>query len=229
MGGVGGIEAEAAMLGQPLYFLIPDVIGFKLEGNLCEGVTATDLVLNITEMLRKEGVVGKFVEFYGPGLDNLPLPDRATIANMAPEYGATMGFFPVDQEALNYLKLTGRTDDEIDLVEKYYKSQLSFRDLTTKDPEYYKSLYLNLESVKPALAGPKRPQDRILLSDMKSQLKIELKEREVDESQKYSIANSEEKLKNGSVVLAAITSCTNTSNPYVMITAGLSRKEKLMN
>ena len=219
--GVGGIEAEAAMLGQPLYFLIPDVIGFKLEGNLCEGVTATDLVLNITEMLRKEGVVGKFVEFYGPGLDNLPLPDRATIANMAPEYGATMGFFPVDQEALNYLKLTGRTDDEIDLVEKYYKSQLSFRDLNTKDPEYYKSLYLNLESVKPALAGPKRPQDRILLSDMKSQLKIELKEREVDESQKYSIANSEEKLKNGSVVLAAITSCTNTSNPYVMITAGL--------
>ena len=219
--GVGGIEAEAAMLGQPLYFLIPDVIGFKLEGNLCEGVTATDLVLNITEMLRKEGVVGKFVEFYGSGLDNLPLPDRATIANMAPEYGATMGFFPVDQEALNYLKLTGRTDDEIDLVEKYYKSQLSFRDLNTKDPEYYKSLYLNLESVKPALAGPKRPQDRILLSDMKSQLKIELKEREVDESQKYSIANSEEKLKNGSVVLAAITSCTNTSNPYVMITAGL--------
>ena len=154
---------------------------------MCEGVTATDLVLNITEMLRKEGVVGKFVEFYGPGLDNLPLPDRATIANMAPEYGATMGFFPVDQEALNYLKLTGRTDDEIDLVEKYYKSQLSFRDLNTKDPEYYKSLYLNLESVKPALAGPKRPQDRILLSDMKSQLKIELKEREVDESQKYKI------------------------------------------
>ena len=178
--GVGGIEAEAAMLGQPLYFLIPDVIGFKLEGTLCEGVTATDLVLNITQMLREEGVVGKFVEFYGPGLDNLPLPDRATIANMAPEYGATMGFFPVDQEALNYLKLTGRTQEEIDLVEQYYKSQNSFRDSTSKDPEYYKSLYLNLETVEPALAGPKRPQDRILLSEMKSSLNSELKVREVD-------------------------------------------------
>ena len=164
--GVGGIEAEAAMLGQPLYFLIPDVIGFKLEGNLCEGVTATDLVLNITEMLRAEGVVGKFVEFYGPGLDNLPLPDRATIANMAPEYGATMGFFPVDQEALNYLKLTGRTEKEIEQVGNYYKNQNSFRDSTSRDPEYYKSLYLNLETVQPALAGPKRPQDRILLSEM---------------------------------------------------------------
>ena len=152
--GVGGIEAEAAMLGQPLYFLIPDVIGFKLEGNLCEGVTATDLVLNITEMLRAEGVVGKFVEFYGPGLDNLPLPDRATIANMAPEYGATMGFFPVDQEALNYFKLTGRTSEEIELAKEYYINQNSFRDSTSIDPNYYKSLYLNLETVQPALAGP---------------------------------------------------------------------------
>ena len=125
-------------------------------------------------MLREEGVVGKFVEFYGPGLDNLPLPDRATIANMAPEYGATMGFFPVDQEALNYLKLTGRTQEEIDLVEQYYKGQNSFRDSTSKDPEYYKSLYLNLETVEPALAGPKRPQDRILLSEMKSSLNSEL-------------------------------------------------------
>ena len=160
--GVGGIEAEDAMLGQQLYFLIPDVIGFKLEGNLCEGVTATDLVLNITEMLRAEGVVGKFVEFYGPGLDNLPLPDRATIANMAPEYGATMGFFPVDQEALNYFKLTGRTSEEIELAKEYYINQNSFRDSTSKDPNYYKSLYLNLETVQPALAGPKRPQDRIL-------------------------------------------------------------------
>ena len=219
--GVGGIEAEAAMLGQPLYFLIPDVIGFKLEGDLSEGVTATDLVLNITEMLRQEGVVGKFVEFYGPGLDNLPLPDRATIANMAPEYGATMGFFPVDQEALNYLRLTGRTEDEIDLVKKYYTNQGSFRNSNSKDPEYYKSLYLNLESVRPALAGPKRPQDRILLSDMKSTLNTELVERSVDGSLDFSISGTDEKLKNGSVVLAAITSCTNTSNPYVMITAGL--------
>ena len=219
--GVGGIEAEAAMLGQPLYFLIPDVIGFKLEGDLSEGVTATDLVLNITEMLRQEGVVGKFVEFYGPGLDNLPLPDRATIANMAPEYGATMGFFPVDQEALNYLRLTGRTEDEIDLVKKYYTNQGSFRSSNSKDPEYYKSLYLNLESVRPALAGPKRPQDRILLSDMKSTLNAELVERSVDSSLDFSISGTDEKLKNGSVVLAAITSCTNTSNPYVMITAGL--------
>ena len=219
--GVGGIEAEAAMLGQPLYFLIPDVIGFKLEGDLSEGVTATDLVLNITEMLRQEGVVGKFVEFYGPGLDNLPLPDRATIANMAPEYGATMGFFPVDQEALNYLRLTGRTEDEIDLVKKYYTNQGSFRSSDSKDPEYYKSLYLNLESVRPALAGPKRPQDRILLSDMKSTLNTELVERSVDSSLDFSISGTDEKLKNGSVVLAAITSCTNTSNPYVMITAGL--------
>ena len=223
--GVGGIEAEAAMLGQPLYFLIPDVIGFKLEGNLCEGVTATDLVLNITEMLRKEGVVGKFVEFYGPGLDNLPLPDRATIANMAPEYGATMGFFPVDQEALNYLKLTGRTSDEVDLVEKYYKKQSSFRDSNTKDPEYYKSLYLNLESVKPALAGPKRPQDRILLSDMKLALDNELNDRGVSKTDSHKIKDQNESLKNGSVVLAAITSCTNTSNPYVMITAGLVAKK----
>jgi len=223
--GVGGIEAEAAMLGQPLYFLIPDVIGFKLEGTLCEGVTATDLVLNITQMLREEGVVGKFVEFYGPGLDNLPLPDRATIANMAPEYGATMGFFPVDQEALNYLKLTGRTQEEIDLVEQYYKGQNSFRDSTSKDPEYYKSLYLNLETVEPALAGPKRPQDRILLSEMKSSLNSELKVREVDNTKEYKIQGTDEKLKNGSVVLAAITSCTNTSNPYVMITAGLVAKK----
>ncbi|MBT3445865.1 aconitate hydratase AcnA [bacterium] len=223
--GVGGIEAEAAMLGQPLYFLIPDVIGFKLEGNLCEGVTATDLVLNITEMLRTEGVVGKFVEFYGPGLDNLPLPDRATIANMAPEYGATMGFFPVDQEALNYLKLTGRTSDEVKLVESYYKAQNSFRDSSSKDPEYYKSLYLNLESVKPALAGPKRPQDRILLSEMKSALHKELKLREINNNKNFKIKDSSDSLKNGSVVLAAITSCTNTSNPYVMVTAGLVAKK----
>jgi len=223
--GVGGIEAEAAMLGQPLYFLIPDVIGFKLEGNLCEGVTATDLVLNITEMLRTEGVVGKFVEFYGPGLDNLPLPDRATIANMAPEYGATMGFFPVDEEALNYLKLTGRTKEEVNLVENYYKNQNSFRDSSSVDPDYYKSLYLNLESVQPALAGPKRPQDRILLSEMKDALHNELESRKLNNEEEFKIKESSESIKNGSVVLAAITSCTNTSNPYVMITAGLVAKK----
>jgi len=223
--GVGGIEAEAAMLGQPLYFLIPDVIGFKLEGNLCEGVTATDLVLNITQMLRAEGVVGKFVEFYGPGLDNLPLPDRATIANMAPEYGATMGFFPVDQEALNYFKLTGRTSEEIELAKQYYLNQKSFRDSQSVDPEYYKSLYLNLESVQPALAGPKRPQDRILLADMKESLHDELKLRKIDKNKEFKIKKTDESLKNGSVVLAAITSCTNTSNPYVMVTAGLVAKK----
>ena len=223
--GVGGIEAEAAMLGQPLYFLIPDVIGFKLEGNLCEGVTATDLVLNITEMLRAEGVVGKFVEFYGPGLDNLPLPDRATIANMAPEYGATMGFFPVDQEALNYFKLTGRTSEEIELAKEYYINQNSFRDSTSKDPNYYKSLYLNLETVQPALAGPKRPQDRILLADMKESLHSELKSRKIKNDEEFEVENTNESLKNGSVVLAAITSCTNTSNPYVMVTAGLVAKK----
>jgi len=223
--GVGGIEAEACMLGQPLYFLIPDVVGFKLEGGLGEGVTATDLVLTITEMLRQKSVVGKFVEFYGPGLDHLALPDRATISNMAPEYGATMGFFPVDNEVLNYLKLTGRLDEEIDDVRSYYKAQKSFRDSDSKDPIYSDTLHLNLATVQPSLAGPKRPQDRISLIDMKQELSKELKSRNLDSDKEHSIENSEQKLSNGSVVLAAITSCTNTSNPYVMITAGLLAKK----
>ncbi|MEE2702327.1 MAG: aconitate hydratase AcnA [Thermodesulfobacteriota bacterium] len=223
--GVGGIEAEACMLGQPLYFLIPDVVGFKLEGGLGEGVTATDLVLTITEMLRQKSVVGKFVEFYGPGLDHLALPDRATISNMAPEYGATMGFFPVDNEVLNYLKLTGRLDEEIDDVRSYYKAQKSFRDSDSKDPIYSDTLHLNLATVQPSLAGPKRPQDRISLADMKQELSKELKSRNLDSDKEHSIENSEQKLSNGSVVLAAITSCTNTSNPYVMITAGLLAKK----
>ncbi len=223
--GVGGIEAEACMLGQPLYFLIPDVVGFKLEGGLGEGVTATDLVLTITEMLRQKSVVGKFVEFYGPGLDHLALPDRATISNMAPEYGATMGFFPVDNEVLNYLKLTGRLDEEIDDVRSYYKAQKSFRDSDSKDPIYSDTLHLNLATVQPSLAGPKRPQDRISLVDMKQELSKELKSRNLDSDKEHSIENSEQKLSNGSVVLAAITSCTNTSNPYVMITAGLLAKK----
>ena len=223
--GVGGIEAEACMLGQPLYFLIPDVVGFKLEGGLGEGVTATDLVLTITEMLRQKSVVGKFVEFYGPGLDHLALPDRATISNMAPEYGATMGFFPVDNEVLNYLKLTGRLDEEIDDVRSYYKAQKSFRDSDSKDPIYSDTLHLNLATVQPSLAGPKRPQDRISLIEMKQELSKELKSRNLDSDKEHSIENSEQKLRNGSVVLAAITSCTNTSNPYVMITAGLLAKK----
>ena len=223
--GVGGIEAEACMLGQPLYFLIPDVVGFKLEGGRGEGVTATDLVLTITEMLRQKSVVGKFVEFYGPGLDHLALPDRATISNMAPEYGATMGFFPVDNEVLNYLKLTGRLDEEIDDVRSYYKAQKSFRDSDSKDPIYSDTLHLNLATVQPSLAGPKRPQDRISLVDMKQELSKELKSRNLDSDKEHSIENSEQKLSNGSVVLAAITSCTNTSNPYVMITAGLLAKK----
>jgi len=223
--GVGGIEAEACMLGQPLYFLIPDVVGFKLEGDLSEGVTATDLVLTITEMLRKKSVVGKFVEFYGPGLDSLTLPDRATISNMAPEYGATMGFFPVDDEVLNYLRLTGRSNEEIIDVENYYKAQKSFRESNSKDPIYSDTLYLNLGAVSPSLAGPKRPQDRIALSDMKNGLLKELKSRNVDPKKEYPIRGSQDRLKNGSVVLAAITSCTNTSNPYVMMTAGLVAKK----
>ena len=176
-------------------------------------------------MLRQKSVVGKFVEFYGPGLDHLALPDRATISNMAPEYGATMGFFPVDNEVLNYLKLTGRLDEEIDDVRSYYKAQKSFRDSDSKDPIYSDTLHLNLATVQPSLAGPKRPQDRISLVDMKQELSKELKSRNLDSDKEHSIENSEQKLSNGSVVLAAITSCTNTSNPYVMITAGLLAKK----
>ncbi len=173
--GVGGIEAEAVMLGQPIYMLTPEVVGFKLTGSLPEGATATDLVLTVTQMLRAHGVVGKFVEFYGPGLAHMGLADRATLANMAPEYGATMGFFPVDEETLNYLRRTGRPKELVDLVERYYKEQGMFRTANSPDPRFTSTLELELSTVAPSMAGPKRPQDRILLSAMKSQWEQDLR------------------------------------------------------
>ncbi len=218
--GVGGIEAEAAMLGQPVSMLIPEVIGFKLTGKLKEGATATDLVLTVTQMLRKKGVVGKFVEFYGSGLDSLPLADRATIANMAPEYGATCGIFPIDSETINYLKLTGRDADRIALVEAYAKAQGMWRDASYADPVFTDTLELDMSSVEPCLAGPKRPQDKVLLKDAKTSFEKALPELNKDNK----TANQPlvaDRLAHGSVVIAAITSCTNTSNPYVMMAAGL--------
>jgi aconitate hydratase len=223
--GVGGIEAEAVMLGQPLYMLTPEVVGFKLSGSLREGVTATDLVLVVTQMLRKKGVVGKFVEFYGPGLDTMSLPDRATIANMAPEYGATMGFFPVDQETLAYMQRTGRTAEEVDLVDRYYKEQGLFRTSNSPDPHYSSTLSLDLGTVEAAMAGPKRPQDRVLLKDMKSQWQKDLSGAFGKASPAapvpVNLNGDSAELTDGAVVIAAITSCTNTSNPSVMIGAGL--------
>src|SRR5580658_9246314 len=224
--GVGGIEAEAAMLGQPLSMLIPEVVGFKLHGRLPEGTTATDLVLVVTEMLRKRGVVGKFVEFYGTGLSSLSLPDRATIANMAPEYGATMGFFPVDAETLSYLRFTGRDAARVRLVEQYTKAQGIFRTDATPDPIYTDKLELDLASVEPTLAGPKRPQDRVPLRQSKASF-----EKSLDgAAQKHVVVkNNGDKfeLSNGSVVIAAITSCTNTSNPSLMLGAGLLAKKAI--
>ncbi len=220
--GVGGIEAEACMLGQPLYMLIPDVIGFRLTGRLSEGVTATDLVLTVTEMLRKKGVVGKFVEFFGPGVSNLALSDQATIANMAPEYGATMGFFPVDAETLRYLGTTGR-DDAATLVEAYTKEQKMFRTDDVKDPVYTDTLELDISTVEPSLAGPSRPQDRISLGDMKSSCHENLQARGLAANGDASRAANG--ISDGSVVIAAITSCTNTSNPSVMVGAGLFAKK----
>ncbi|WP_417851660.1 aconitate hydratase AcnA [Thalassoglobus sp.] len=249
--GVGGIEAEAVMLGQPIYMLLPEVIGFKLVGKLPEGATATDLVLTVTQMLRSHGVVGKFVEFYGPGLAGMSLPDRATLANMAPEYGATMGFFPVDDETLRYLERTGRSAEQIDLVEKYFKAQGMFLTPESPEPEFTATLELDMGTVEPSLAGPKRPQDRIVLTGMKSQWEQDLsatfgKSTKGGESTPESMTSeggaavatavAEDpglagvpvefdgknfELKHGSVVIAAITSCTNTSNPSVMIGAGL--------
>jgi aconitate hydratase len=224
--GVGGIEAEAAMLGQPLSMLIPEVIGFKLHGRLPEGTTATDLVLIVTEMLRKKGVVGKFVEFYGTGLSSLSLPDRATIANMAPEYGATMGFFPVDAETLSYLRFTGRTEARVRLVEEYSKAQGIFRTDATPDPIYTDKLELDLATVEATLAGPKRPQDRVPLRQSKSMFEKSLE----GAAQKHvAVRNNGDKfeLSNGSVVIAAITSCTNTSNPSLMLGAGLLAKKAI--
>ena len=222
--GVGGIEAEAAMLGQPISMVIPEVIGFKLAGSLPEGATATDLVLTVTEMLRKKGVVGKFVEYYGDGLDHLPLADRATIGNMAPEYGATCGIFPVDTQTLDYLKLTGRTPERIALVEAYAKEQGMWRDSGAPDPVFTDTLELDLGTVEPSLAGPRRPQDRVTLSDAKTAFEGALPSMlgsEAEPEAQIPVAGSDHKLGHGDVVIAAITSCTNTSNPSVMLAAGL--------
>jgi aconitate hydratase len=266
--GVGGIEAEAAMLGQPVSMLVPQVVGFKLEGKLKEGTTATDLVLTVVEMLRKLGVVGKFVEFYGPGVSELPLADRATIANMAPEYGATCGIFPVDAETLKYLRLTGRTEEQIALVEAYYKAQGLFHTAGAPEAEYSATLQLDLGTVEPSVAGPKRPQDRVLLSKTPASFASKLPElqgpnankgvvrqmvrwegegghaskngdlsssvgvldADTDQDLMHSVktrfgVDPDKYLSDGSIVIAAITSCTNTSNPYVMMAAGLLAKK----
>ena len=226
--GVGGIEAEACMLGQPIYMLIPQVVGFEITGALREGTTATDLVLMVTQMLRKHGVVGKFVEFHGEGLASLTLADRATIANMAPEYGATMGFFPVDQKTLDYLELSGRDRDQIELVRAYTQANGLWLD-TRREVAYSSSLSLDLGEVQPSLAGPKRPQDRILLSDMKGSWELSLKKtfgrEDATPGQPTEMHGQSFKLEDGDVVIAAITSCTNTSNPSVMLAAGLVAKK----
>ncbi len=229
--GVGGIEAEAVMLGQPIYMLTPEVVGMKLTGQLSEGVTGTDLVLTVTQMLRQKGVVGKFVEYFGPALDELSLPIKAMVANMGPEYGATMGFFPIDQSSLDYLKMTGRTDDEVDLVERYAKEQLLFREANSPEPIFSDTVELDISTVQPSLAGPKRPQDRIALSEMKAtfngalsapmrELGFELPATEKE--RKVAVKGSEGvEIGHGDVVIAAITSCTNTSDPSVLMAAGL--------
>ncbi|RUS46586.1 aconitate hydratase AcnA [Cohnella sp. AR92] len=235
--GVGGIEAEAGMLGQPLYFVMPEVIGFKLTGSLAEGATATDLALTVTQILRKKGVVGKFVEFFGSGLSNISLADRATVANMAPEYGATIGFFPVDSETLNYMRLTGREESQIELVESYYKAQGMFRTDDTPDPVFTDVLELDLSTIVPSLAGPKRPQDRVELTSMKEEFNsiirtpidkggFGLSEEKIAASADVKHKNGKQtQLKTGAVVIAAITSCTNTSNPSVMLGAALVAKK----
>jgi aconitate hydratase len=221
--GVGGIEAEACMLGQPISMLLPQVVGFKLTGKLPEGATATDLVLTVTQMLRKKGVVGKFVEFHGPGVSALPLADRATISNMAPEYGATIGFFPIDDVTLEYLRLTNRTREQVNLVEQYAKEQGLFLTPESQDPVYSDTLSLDLSKVVPSMAGPRRPQDRIDLPDVKENFLSSLggSPKSVD----IQVNSHKEHLKDGAVVIAAITSCTNTSNPSVMIAAGLLAKK----
>jgi aconitate hydratase len=226
--GVGGIEAEAAMLGQPVSMLIPDVVGFKLTGKLREGITATDLVLTVTQMLRQHGVVGKFVEFYGDGLDSLPLADRATIANMAPEYGATCGFFPIDAVTLSYMRLSGRSEEQVALVEAYAKAQGMWR-MTGDEPVFTSTLALDMGSVEASLAGPKRPQDRVALGDVPKAFAAST-ELEVNHAQKdkrsvdYTLNGQQYSLPDGAVAIAAITSCTNTSNPSVLMAAGLLAK-----
>lgn len=235
--GVGGIEAEAGMLGQPSYFPSPEVIGVKFTGEFPEGTTATDLALTVTETLRKKNVVGKFVEYFGPGLKDMPLADRATISNMAPEYGATCGFFPVDQESLDYLRLTGRSEEHIALVEKYCKENNLWYDYDGPDPEYTEVIEIDLSKLEPSLAGPKRPQDRIKLDDMKKEFRkavtapagnhgLGLDESEFEKEVVIKSADGKETvMKTGAVAIAAITSCTNTSNPHVMIGAGLLAKK----
>jgi len=225
--GVGGIEAEAAMLGQPVSMLIPEVVGFRLTGALKEGTTATDLVLTVTQMLREKGVVGKFVEFYGPGLDHLPLTDRATIANMAPEYGATCGFFPIDAETVRYLSFTGRTPERVALVEAYARAQGMWRDADSAEPVFSDTLELELGSVEPSLAGPKRPQDRVALTQAASAFAGAVGEIEptADLAKKVPVAGTDFAIGSGDVVIAAITSCTNTSNPSVLMAAGLLAKK----
>ncbi|MHB8971445.1 MAG: aconitate hydratase AcnA [Pirellulaceae bacterium] len=234
--GVGGIEAEAVMLGQPIYMLLPDVVGFELTGQLADGVTATDAVLTITQILRRTRVVGKFVEFHGSGVDTMSLADRATIANMAPEYGATMGFFPVDNETLNYLRRTGRSRDEVELVDRYMKEQGLFRTAGTPTPLYTTTMTLDLGSIEPSLAGPKRPQDRVALTALKKSfaaaLRAPLAERgfaigqgETSTRTTVETNGASSQIGHGAVVIAAITSCTNTSNPSVMLAAGLLAKK----
>ena len=234
--GVGGIEAEAVMLGQPMDMLLPDVIGFKLTGKLSEGVTATDLVLTVTQMLRKKGVVDKFVEFYGEGLSNMSLTDRATIANMAPEYGATMGYFPVDEETLRYMRLTGRSEEVVARTEAYMRAQGLFLDANSPEPEFTDTLELDLGTVVPSLAGPKRPQDRVALTDMKDTFRkaltapvkdrgYELSDDALTREATFGTNGGSQQMKHGAVVIAAITSCTNTSNPSVLVAAGLVAKK----
>jgi len=233
--GVGGIEAEAAMLGQPIYMLMPEVVGFRLTGSLAEGATATDLVLTVTQMLRQYGVVGRFVEFFGPGLASMTVPDRATIANMAPEYGATMGFFPIDAETLDYMRRTNRSEEQVELVERYCREQGLFYTSDTSEPEFLDVLELDLGDVQPSVAGPKRPQDRIVVPSLPEEFEASLTRKagpmgfglsgdETDATGTYDDGVHEYGLTHGDVVIAAITSCTNTSNPSVMIGAGLLAK-----
>jgi aconitate hydratase len=236
--GVGGIEAEAVMLGQPLYMLMPDVIGFEITGRLPPGTTATDLVLTVTQILRKEGVVSKFVEYFGPGVSTMTVADRATLANMSPEYGATMGYFPIDDQTLNYLRQTGRTEAEVQLVERYCKEQQLFRTDQGPAPRYTKTLRLDLGTIEPSLAGPKRPQDRVRLGAMKqafrqalrapvSERGFALSEAEAGRTSGVACDGHREQIGHGAVVIAAITSCTNTSNPSVMLAAGLLAQKAL--
>ncbi|MHA1249192.1 MAG: aconitate hydratase AcnA, partial [Candidatus Helarchaeota archaeon] len=231
--GVGGIEAEAVMLGQPYYMPVPKVVGVKLFGEINENITATDIVLTITEKLRKHGVVGKFIEFYGPSLADLSLPDRVTISNMCPEYGGTIGFFPIDEKTLDYLLLSGRDSDHVRLIEKYAKLLGIFLDEDGEIPDYSEKLEIDLSSIEPCLAGPRRPQDRVPMKKIQKSFHSSLislfgkkvsNNSEIPKTDVLDIGNSSDNLKHGSVVIAAITSCTNTSNPYVLIGAGLLAK-----